>query len=340
MHPYVARGSSNNGIRGYVDLDTKYLNEANSISFGQDTATVYYQKNAYFTGDKIKIMVLKQEELDELTACYLIAAIRKSFMFFSWGNTSFSEKVINSTKIYLPVDKFSQPDYNYMRARVRELEQERKRELETYLKAAGFEDCTLSESETKILNLIEKNIIHLKEVKIGSLFDIHPTKTYGLTNKYLFREKGDTPVVSNTSLNNGITDKIGLEPTEKGNMITYSDTTTSNAIFYQPFSYVGYSHVQGLYPFKPQGWTENTLLYFVTLFRKSAAGRFDYANKFNRTIASNLSVSIPVTDDGSIDFNVMETYIRAIKKAYIARLKTVMNHEQKVYNEVANDSNK
>lgn len=125
-----------------------------------------------------------------------------------------------------------------------------------------------------------------------------------------------------------------MEPTEKGNMITYSDTTTSDAIFYQPFDYIGYSHVQGLYPFQTEGWTENTLLYFVALFKKSAAGRFDYANKFNRTIASNMQVSIPVTEDGSVDFSLMETYIRAIKKECITRLKAEIKREQEVYREV------
>ena len=54
-YPYVARGSSNNGIRGYITEDEKYLSPAKSLSFGQDTATVYYQPDAYFTGDKIKV---------------------------------------------------------------------------------------------------------------------------------------------------------------------------------------------------------------------------------------------------------------------------------------------
>lgn len=94
-----------------------------------------------------------------------------------------------------------------------------------------------------------------------------------------------------------MTKYIGLEPTERGNIITYSDTTTSDGIFYQPNDFVGYSHVQGLYPRVPEVWTEKSLLYVVTLFRKSAGGRFDYANKFNRKIASDLRISLPVLGD-------------------------------------------
>lgn len=184
----------------------------------------------------------------------------------------------------------------------------------------GFGDYVLSNDEKNLLVQMKQDGIKMCEFKIGDLFDIHPTKTYGQTNRELFSVKGKVPVVSNTSVSNGITNKVGLEPTEKGNMITYSDTTTSDAIFYQPFDYVGYSHVQGLYPLQPDVWTENTLLYFVVLFRKSAAGRFDYANKFNRTIASNMKVSLPVKENGSIDYELMETYIRAVKKECIAKL--------------------
>lgn len=39
------------------------------------------------------------------------------------------------------------------------------------------------------------------------------------------------PVVVNSILSNGIGGYVDLPPTEKGNMITYSDTTTPDAIF-------------------------------------------------------------------------------------------------------------
>ncbi|MBR5507894.1 MAG: restriction endonuclease subunit S, partial [Clostridia bacterium] len=55
-HPYIVRQSSDNGQKGFIDEDEIYLNDGNTISFGQDTATMYYQEAPYFTGDKIKIL--------------------------------------------------------------------------------------------------------------------------------------------------------------------------------------------------------------------------------------------------------------------------------------------
>lgn len=50
--------------------------------------------------------------------------------------------------------------------------------------------------------------IKYKEFKIGELFDIHPTKSYGYTNTKLFDSIGNTPVVVNSSKNNGIGGRV------------------------------------------------------------------------------------------------------------------------------------
>ena len=170
----------------------------------------------------------------------------------------------------------------------------------------------LSQYEIEAIKKLQNENVKWRDIPIGDLFDIHPTNAYKLTNSHIFHIGGKNPVVTNSSVNNGVTGYSDLEPTENGNMITYSDTTTSDGIFYQPNDFVGYPHVQGLYPKKYlEKWNEKTLLYFVSLFRKSAGGRFDYANKFNRAIASKMIVKLPVTSNGEIDWNFMQNLISA-----------------------------
>lgn len=119
--PYVARGDSNNGIRGYITESEEFLNPANTISFGQDTATMFYQKEPYFTGDKIKVLRTKEVELDRYKALYLITSLRKSFSTFSWGSSSFNEKVLKETDVKLPI-KNNQIDYTFMSDFIRAVE--------------------------------------------------------------------------------------------------------------------------------------------------------------------------------------------------------------------------
>ena len=64
------RSSLNNGIRGYITQDECYLNPAKTISFGQDTATIFYQEKPYFTGDKIKVMSYRDCELNPELAIF------------------------------------------------------------------------------------------------------------------------------------------------------------------------------------------------------------------------------------------------------------------------------
>lgn len=120
-YPYVARGEGKNGIRGYINYDPQYLNVANTISFGQDTATINYQPKAFFTGDKIQILKLNEKygKLTENTALYLIGAMKKAFTKFSWGASSFAVDIIANVDISLPVDKDNAIDFNYMENYIR-----------------------------------------------------------------------------------------------------------------------------------------------------------------------------------------------------------------------------
>lgn len=167
------------------------------------------------------------------------------------------------------------------------------------------------------------------KVRVGDIFDIHPTKTYKRTNANLFNEKGNVPVVANNSINNGIGGYSKLAATEKGGIITFSDTTSTDSMFYQPNDFIGYSHVQGMYP-KSDKWTANSLKYFLVHFKKHAqAIGFSYANKFNRKIASEFIVSLPSKDGKNIDFKFMENYIEKMENEYYSKALKYLETEMK-----------
>lgn len=111
--PYVVRTSLNNGIRGYINEDKQFLNEGNTISFGQDTATMFYQEKLYFTGDKIKIVKSKDGRLNKLNALFFISIMTKSFSSFSWGGSSFNVKIIENQLMKLPTQN-NQPNFTIM----------------------------------------------------------------------------------------------------------------------------------------------------------------------------------------------------------------------------------
>ena len=131
-------------------------------------------------------------------------------------------------------------------------------------------------------------------------------------------EDGYTPVLTNTSTNNGIGGWSKLDPTEQPLMITYSDTTTgADTVFVQTKPFIGYSHVQGLYSKIKHDWTVQELLYVASTMKAAIGDGWSYATKLNREIVSNLEMMLPVTPDNRIDFDYMQDYIGATEKQTI-----------------------
>lgn len=169
-----------------------------------------------------------------------------------------------------------------------------------------------------------------KEYRVGDLFDIHPTNAYKMSNSELYTTVGTIPVVSNSSSNNGIGGYSGLAPTEKGGIITFSDTTTGgDTMFYQPNDFIGYPHVQGMYPFADEKWDEKCSLYVISVIRKAAGNGWSYAVKFNRALVRELIIELPVIENDNsdheytvddIDWDYMREYIKELEDKCIKDL--------------------
>lgn len=326
---FVGRVSENNGIKGKIAKQNFEPNEENTI-----TATVIgnykyvkFQEEPYYCSQNINKLV-PNFKINKRIAHYIITHIQKFVSKYNNQQGGYKLPELQNHKISLPTNPDGSINFDYMETFMKELEEGKILDLSTYLKASGLDNYNLNKDEIEAINN-HKNI-QTKTFKISELFDIHPTKSYGLTNKKLFETSGNIPVVVNSSTNNGIGGYINLKPTEKGNIITYSDTTSDNAIFYQPDDFIGYSHVQGLYSITKLEWDELSLLYFLTLFKKCAKGKFDYATKFNRALASEMVVELPIKDN-QIDFDYIKNFINALKKLTI---KNVIEWKDKVINAI------
>ena len=150
-----------------------------------------------------------------------------------------------------------------------------------------------------------------KPFKIGDFFDIHPTKAYaGLSNKDL-DDGGETPFVVNSAVNNGIGGFSTRPATEKGNIITFSDTTEGNTFFYQPHDFIGFPHVQGMYE-KNHAWTRNQLLFLISVLEFTCTGRYTYGRKMTRENIEASLVLLPSDRHGLPDWRWMESYIDSL----------------------------
>jgi len=195
--PYVTGSQSNNGVIGYVTAPETDISKGNCIVVDPIKGLCMYQGADFvgrgFSGASINALYI--ENMDEISAMFIIAAIKKVSLKVASYSYLFNSNKLAEAEIMLPTldaldadSPYSSngyvPDWKYMKDRVAELEKDRVAELENYLIASGLNDYELTEEDKSVLatklvdgGALSQNSIStdgcLKEgrkFKIGNLF--------------------------------------------------------------------------------------------------------------------------------------------------------------------------
>ncbi len=173
------------------------------------------------------------------------------------------------------------------------------------------------------VNVEDEIDANLEEFTVGELFEVKPSKTYkNYTERMICAREGKVPFVSNISYNNGIKGYSELEALNQGNVITISDTTDDNSVFYQENPFIGFSHVQILNPKEEMlsTFNKNVAQYIVSAIRNSKKGMFDYATKYNSDNIKRTIISLPVDKMGKPDCIKIESIM---KRRTLSRLQVL-----------------
>ncbi len=310
--PYIVRTSQNNGVKGFISEDYQFLNEGNTISFGQDTATMFYQETPYFTGDKIKILKCKRSQFDKENALFFILTMSKAFSSFSWGSSSFSVKVIENQLIQLPVKKGT-IDFDFMNSFIAELEAERLAELEAYLSAAGLEDYTLTEEEQNAIDNFDN--LKFDEFKVVDIFSVK--NSGNILSRDIVADSGNVPYLCASADNNAVSSYISYDEKylDKGNCIFIGGKTF--VVTYQENDfYSNDSHNLILHINESSAKDKLSQLYLATCINRSLGYKYTWGDSISKTKIQKDMVSLP-TKGKNPDYTIMNTFISAIQKLVI-----------------------
>ena len=307
--PYVVRMSSKNGQKGYINEEEDFLNEGNTISFGQDTATMFYQEKPYFTGDKIKILKSKDEKFNKKNAQFFILTMSKAFSSFSWGASSFNVKILESQKIQLPI-KNNKIDFEFMESFIAELEAQRIAELEAYLLATGLKDYTLTAEEERALIDFDSNKIFFGEFSYQNIFN---KIIQGRRLKKDDQISGNIPFVmagtTNTGVVNYIANPVASFPKNSITIDIFGNT------FYRNYDF-GAGDDTGVYWNDNLNYSKEAMLFFATSMKKSITGKFDFGKKLRSSQSLSFKMKLPIQNNQP-NYRIMETLISAIQKLVI-----------------------
>ena len=322
-YPYIVRQSINNGQKGFLQADEAFLNDGNTISFGQDTATVFYQETPYFTGDKIKILKSKDPCFHKENAPFFLVAIQRAFSGFSWGLQSFSEKIIKKMNIMLPQTTDGNIDYAFMEDIVRKLEVSCMHELEVYLYATGLNNYILTGSEHAVLN--DFNNLKWREFLIDDLFEKKKTKKLKHKAKELPKRPTSNftlPCLTSSFMNQGLNYYAPRNgATILNNVISIPSNSDVYRAYYQPNDFTVLSDAYAI------RWKDESIelqdkqyLFLVACINKvTNLPIYSYKNKLGGwEVVKNKCILLPVNDKNQPDLETMEQIISALQKSVIA----------------------
>ena len=150
--PYIVQSMFNNMFSRNVNR--QWLidhNEApltgNRIVLGVTLPAVSYQPQDFGAS---QVITAKADWLNKRTGMYMVAVISKMMYQFSYSKKP-GLQIYKDMEVGLPIDENGKIDFPYMENRNRELEAERIRELEAYLKVTGLSDYILTPAEQAVL---------------------------------------------------------------------------------------------------------------------------------------------------------------------------------------------
>lgn len=335
MYRYVARGENNNGIRGYINEDTHFLNNSNTISFGQDTATMFYQGESYFTGDKIKIFQPKDHmKFNADIAHIVIGAMKKAFSSFSWGSSSYNVSILNAIDIQLPtVTQNGTPHlaFDFMEAfittlkaeRIATLKSERIATLKAYLQTTGLSDYQLTASEQAILDSVDavqwgafrvEDVLSKLDLKNNNTtFDkLRDTSTFP-TDEFTL------PLVNAKLGNNGIMfygREKDFDSAEMTIDVVSNGAVATGTVYAQPDKT---GVLWDAYLLKPIAGDINKekLLYLAAALQKSIKTKFGWEDKAVWSKVKYEFITLPIKPDQTPDYDFMAQFISAMQKVVI-----------------------
>lgn len=150
---------------------------------------------------------------------------------------------------------------------------------------------------------------------IGDAFSVSGTTT---THPSKLAENGSTPRITCASVNNGLDNCYGNEPTEQGGVLTV-DSATVGTVLFQPSDFIATDHVEKISGDK--AFSEAEGLFIKTCIDVSAAGKYQYGYKFSQNRIKRQKLMLPVDDKGKPDYAYMTLYSAKVGGGMVMRYK-------------------
>lgn len=208
-----------------------------------------------------------------------------------------------------------------------------------------IEDCELTEEERSSIELMNRGNVVFNSFYVT---DDHKKKrengvfvvknSHNILQSSVIAGSGNIPYVTAGEGNNSVYAYISYDKNqiEEGNAIMIGGKTM--VVTYQADDFFSNdSHNLVLYAKDKKLRKELIQLFMVTSLNKSLKPIYFWGDSISKTKIVKDKIKLPITSSGSIDYKFMETYIRAIEKQTIQRVKDWRAKEIKTTKNIVKD---
>lgn len=307
-YDYVTRTSLNQGIlrtTGFVNKEN--LNSAGTWSLGLLQMDFFYRRRPWYAGQFVRKIIpkIKTTEYAILYFSTLLNMQKKKLLSVLVRNV---DETFRNLTISLPITSSGEIDFDFMESFIRELEEERIRELAAYLKVSGLDNFQLSICESEALAHFEE--LEWKEFSFKEIFN---KIEQGRRLKKDDQLPGNIPFVMSGVTNTGVVGYVSNPVASfPANSITVDIFGNS---FYRNYSF-GAGDDTGVYWSTEKQYSKLAMLFFTSAMRKALFGKFSYGKKLRSSQSLDVKMWLPVKN-GVPDYAAMETFISAVQKLVI-----------------------
>lgn len=316
--PFIGATQNNNGITEFYTLNdivsnskvgygknediTKKMFKGNCIAVTNNGSVgfAYYQIHNFTCSHDVNPLYLKNYELNEYIAKFLISAIEMQRVCFEYARKWRPKRMVKS-KILLPINENGEPNYSFMEHFMQQKEIEKFRKLKAHInikieKVKNFHK-TIPLNQKEWGEFFIEDVFHIKAGKRLTKADM---------------DNGTIPFIGASDSNNGITNFVSntnssLDSNVLG--VNYNGSVVEN--FYHPYRAIFSDDVKRLSLKEVEG-NEFLYLFIKTIILKQKS-KFQYAYKFNEARMLRQKLLFPIDKNGKIDYDYMENYIKKIE---------------------------
>lgn len=301
--PIYSAESQNGGICGYCNEIPAFTisNEKTFfVIFGDHTRAFNIAKNDFCVADNVKVLEPKNFNIKSIL--FIITIWQKGIPNLGYAR---HWSIAKNIQIKLPTTQNGEIDFNFMESFIDKIEQKQRGILEFYKhkkqNGGGY----------------ELNSRIWQEFKIGDLFLVKNNPQLNKSS-FNFSKNGKYPYFTRTVFNNGIlgyVDYLDEEHKIKGNSIAVG--MIAMKFFYMKQDFYAGQFTKTIYP-KFDNFNDKIAKYFISIFNKNTPLYLkNFVVKDFEKDFTNTTIKLPITTNGEIDFDFMESFIKAIQKECI-----------------------